>query len=72
MHTTDELNPYKALHYMLIVIPLEVVSHCRDIHLQVGENYSHMYNINQNIRQSRYLFLFFEESKTRFNGNRHG
>ena len=45
--------------------PLEVVSRYRDPQLQVGENYSYLYNLNQNICDLDFL-LFFSPSNFSF------
>ena len=43
------VNPYPANLIYLNFRPLEVVSRYRDPQLQVGENYSYLFSLRQNI-----------------------
>ena len=45
-------NPLPGRLSCLHFHPLEVVCRCRDTQLQVGENYSFLYNLRPNIRKS--------------------
>ena len=49
VHEEAVFNPYPANLLYLNFHPLEVVSRYRDPQLQVGENYSNMFNLGQNI-----------------------
>ena len=52
-------NPYPAKLIYLNFHPLEVVSHYREPQLEVDGNYSHLFNLSSNIRNSSCLDTHF-------------
>ena len=55
----DGLNPFPAKSIYLNFHPLEAVSRYRDPQLQVGENYSYLFNLSTNICKSWCLNMNF-------------
>ena len=49
---TSLINPYAVKLIYLNFHPLEVVFHYRNPQLQVGENYSHLFNLRPNFFKS--------------------
>ena len=53
----------KALNYRILNLhPLDVVCRYRDSQLQVGENYLHLFNLNQNKSKKFNVNLSFKTS----------